>query len=143
MESDNEGQDQENDNYIELTKEFANGRAQPCSIIELISLFKNDEKSGIKPLDDIPVVKDTKEYIYLFNKYGISENIANKAYNIRRIFNNEDNKFTSYETTSLVDLVPTKVEEAFSLIPSLKKKDNLTRGEMQKLLDELNKEAIN
>ena len=67
MESDNEGQDQENDNYIELTKEFANGRAQPCSIIELISLFKNDEKSGIKPLDDIPVVKDTKEYIYLFN----------------------------------------------------------------------------
>ena len=141
MESDNEGQDQENENYIELTKEFAEGRAQPCSIIELISLFKNDEKSGVKPLDDIPVVKATKEYIYLFNKYGINENVANKAYNIRRIFTTEDNKFDSYETTSLVDLVPTTVDEAFSLIPTLKKKE-ITEGEMKIFLDALNKETI-
>ena len=143
MSSDNEGQDQENDNYIELTKEFEGGRAQPCSIIELISLFKNDEKSGVKPLDDIPVDKATKEYILLFNKYGISENVANKAYNIRRIFTSGDNKFNSYEATSLIDLVPTKAEEAFSLIPTLKKKENLNQGEMQKYLDKLNKEAIN
>ena len=141
MESDNEGQDQENENYIELTKEFAEGRAQPCSIIELISLFKNDEKSGVKPLDDIPVVKATKEYIYLFNKYGINENVANKAYNIRRIFTTEDNKFDSYETTSLVDLVPTTVDEAFSLIPTLKKKE-ITEGEMKIYLDAINKETI-
>ena len=141
MESENEGQDQENENYIELTKEFAEGRAQPCSIIELISLFKNDEKSGVKPLDDIPVVKATKEYIYLFNKYGINENVANKAYNIRRIFTTEDNKFDSYETTSLVDLVPTTVDEAFSLIPTLKKKE-ITEGEMKIFLDALNKETI-
>ena len=141
MESDNEGQDQENENYIELTKEFAEGRAQPCSIIELISLFKNDEKSGVKPLDDIPVVKATKEYIYLFNKYGINENVANKAYNIRRIFTTEDNKFDSYETTSLVDLVPTTVDEAFSLIPTLKKKE-ITEEEIKIFLDALNKETI-
>ena len=141
MESD-DGQEQENEKYPDLTPEFDNNRVQPCSILELISLFKNDEKSEIKPLDDIPVVKATKDYIYLFNKYGVNENVTNKAFNIRRIFTTKDNKINSYETTSLVDLAPSDPDEAFSLIPSLKKKDNLTRDELKQFLDELDKEVI-
>ena len=141
MESDNESQDK-NQNCIELTKEFINNRCQPCSIIELISLFKNDEKNGLKSFNDNFVVRTTKEYLNFFNKYGVCENVANKAYNIRRIFISKDDKFSSLEQTLLVDLVPSNAEEAFSLIPSLKKKNNLTRQEMEKYLDDLNKEIV-
>ena len=141
MESDNESQDK-NQNSIVLTKEFINNRCQPCSIIELISLFKNDEKNGLKLFNENIVVRATKEYLNLFNKYGVCENVANKAYNIRRIFISKDDKFSSLEQTLLVDLVPSNAEEAFSLIPSLKKKNNLTRQEMEKYLDDLNKEIV-
>ena len=142
MESDNESQGQENQNCIELTKEFKKGRCQPCSIIELISLFKNDENKSLKLLNDNFVVKATKEYLNMFNKYGICENVTNKAYNIRRIFISKDDKFTSLEQTLIVDLVPSNVGEAFNLIPSLKKKNNLSLQEMEKYLEELNKEIV-
>ena len=138
MESDNESQDK-NQNCIVLTKEFINNRCQPCSIIELISLFKNDEKNGLKLFNENIVVRATKEYLNLFNKYGVCENVANKAYNIRRIFISKDDQFTSLEQTLLIDLVPSNVEEAFSLIPSLKKKNNVTLQEMEKYLEDLNK----
>ena len=141
MESDNESQDK-NQNCIVLTKEFINNRCQPCSIIELISLFKNDEKNGLKLFNENIVVRATKEYLNLFNKYGVCENVANKAYNIRRIFISKDDQFTSLEQTLLIDLVPSNVEEAFSLIPSLKKKNNLTLQEMEKYLEDLNKEIV-
>ena len=127
---------------IQLTKEFDNPNAQPCSIIELISLIKNDEKKGVKPFDDNSVTKLTKEYLTMFNKYGMSENIATKAFNIRRIFmSTEEDKFTGIESTALVDLAPSKAEEAFNLIPTLKKKSNLTADELQGYVDSLNKEV--
>ena len=141
MESDNESQDKTQD-CIELTKEFTNNRCQPCSIIELISLFKNDEKNGLKPFNDNFVVRTTKDYLNNFNKYGVCENVANKAYNIRRIFISKDDIFSSLEQTLIVDLVPSNGEEAFSLIPSLKKKNNLTPQEMEKYLEDLNKEIV-
>ena len=119
------------ENAIELTKEFIN--QQPCSIIELVSLFKNDEKTGLKPLDDNQIVKQTKEYLNIFNKYGIPENVANKAYNIRRIFVTGEEKQTPIEQTLLVDLVPSKADEAYSLIPTLKK-SSLSREELEQSL---------
>ena len=152
MESDREYQDQEQEieDFVELTPEFKNNRfCQPCSIIELISLFQNDEKNGAKPLDDNNIVKATKDYVYTFNKYGFSENVTTKAYNTRRIFTNgKENdegkaqleEFSPIEQTFLVDLVPSNAEEAFSLIPSLKKK--FSPEIMQELLDQLNNEVV-
>ena len=63
MESDSESQDQERQSSIELTKEFTKGSCQPCSIIELISLFKNDEKNDIKNTNDNSIVRLTKDYL--------------------------------------------------------------------------------
>ena len=140
MDSDNEMRDEEAPVGIQLTKEFDNPNAQPCSIIELISLIKNDEKKGVKIFEDNSVIKLTKDYLNTFNNYGMTENIANKAYNIRRIFmSTEEDKFTGIEQTSLVDLAPSNADEAFSLIPTLKKK--LTHEELQGYLDTLNKEV--
>ena len=136
-----EDEREEIENAIELTDEFKN--QQPCSIIELVSLFKNDEKNGVKPLDDNPIVKETKEYLNIFNKYGVPENVTNKAYNIRRIFSTPDEKFTPVEQTLLVDLVPSKADEAFKLIPTLKAKSNLTSEELEKYLEPLNREVLN
>ena len=137
MEYENEDQEQENENNIELTPEFKK-HAQGCTIIEYISLIKNDEKNGIR--DDNNIVKATKEFANIFNKYGFSDNIAHKAYDIRKIFKTCDDKFTQLEQTILVDLAPSKAEEAFSLIPSLKSK--VSEEEMQQLLDELNKYVV-
>ena len=140
-ESDKEMQDEEEmQNEIKLTPEFLSSHAQPCSIIELISLFKNDEKNGLKPFDDNPVVKATKDYLIKFNKYGISESVANKAYTTRRIFRTKEDQFSSLEQTSLVDLAPSNVDEAKHLIPTLKDKKDLSDEEFQSLLDTLNKE---
>ena len=136
MEAENIEQDEEN--FIELTDEFKSGRCQTCSIIELISLFKNDEKNGLRTFEDNSIVKATKDYVKTFNKYGFSESIANKAYNTRRIFVTKDEKFTAIEQTFLVDLAPSNAQEAFALIPSLKGK--FTDEELQVFLDELNKE---
>ena len=130
--------EQENENFIELTDEFKSGRCQTCSIIELISLFKNDEKNGLRTFEENSIVKATKDYVKTFNKYGFSESIANKAYNTRRIFVTTDEKFTAIEQTFLVDLTPSSAVEAFTLIPSLKNK--FSTEEMQAYLDELNKE---
>ena len=99
---------------------------------------KNDEKNGIK--DDNTIVKATKEFANMFNKYGFSDNIAHKAYDIRKIFKTCDEKFTQLEQTILVDLAPSKAEEAFSLIPSLKQK--VSEEVMQQLLDDLNKYVV-
>ena len=133
-----DAQDQEIQNFIELTPEFENNKnCQPCSIIELISLFKNDEKNNVKTFDDTNVVKATKDYVNAFNKYGISDNITQKAYNTRRLFTEE---FTPIEQTFLVDLVPSTVDEAFSLIPSLKTK--VTAEKMQELLEKLHTEVV-
>ena len=140
-ESDKEMQDEEEiQTGIKLTPEFISHQVQPCSIIELISLFKNDEKNGLKPFDDNPVVKATKDYLIKFNKYGISESIANKAYTTRRIFRTKEDQFNALEQTSLVDLAPSTVDEAFHLIPTLKNREDLSNEEMQNLLDTLNKE---
>ena len=143
MSEDNEYQEderEENENAIELTDEFKN--QQPCSIIELVSLFKNDEKKGGRPLDDNPIVKQTKEYLNIFNKYGVPENVTTKAYNIRRIFSTSK-KFTPVEQTLLVDLAPSKADEAIKLIPTLNDKSNLTRDELGKYLETLNREVLN
>ena len=139
--SDKDMQDEEEiQTGIKLTPEFISHQVQPCSIIELISLFKNDEKNGLKPFDDNPVVKATKDYLIKFNKYGISESIANKAYTTRRIFRTKEDQFNALEQTSLVDLVPSTADEAFHLIPTLKNREDLSNEEMQNLLDTLNKE---
>ena len=141
IESDKEMQEEEEfQNGIKLTPEFLSKQSQPCSIIELISLFKNDEKNGLKPFDDNPIVKATYDYLLKFNKYGISESVANKAYTARRIFQTKEEQFTSLEQTSLVDLAPSTADEAFHLIPSLQNKKDLSNEEMQNLLDLLNKE---
>jgi hypothetical protein len=139
--SENEMHEEEYETGIQLTKEFTNDNVQPCSIIELISLFKNDEKNGVKLFDDIPAVKLTKDYLDTFNRYGVSEKLASKAYNIRRIFAGPEDIFSNVEQTALVDLAPTKAEEAYSLIPTLRNKKNLTPETLQGLLDTLNKEC--
>ena len=141
--SDNEMQEEEIEQGISLTEEFKKDNVQPCSIIELISLFKNDEKNGVKLFDDIPAVKLTKDYLNTFNRYGVSEKIANKAYNIRKIFVGPDELFDNVEQTALVDLAPSTAEEAYCLIPTLKTKKNLTPEHLQSLLDLLNKECQN
>ena len=134
-----DGQDKDKNNFIEFIPEFKNNKnCQPCSMIELISLFKNDEKNNVKTFNDNNVVKATKDYVYAFNKYGISENITQIAYSTRRLF--ADEEFTTIEQTFLVDLVPSTVEEAFALIPSLKSK--VSPEKMQELLDKLNNEII-
>ena len=131
--------EQENEKIegIQLTEEFQNDKhCQPCTIVELISLFKNDEKNN--PNFDNPIIKDTREYLYTFNKYGISENITTKAYNSRKLFDVKD--ITPEEQTLLVDLAPSKYQEAFSLIPTLK--DKISPEKMQELLDKLNIEVV-
>jgi len=137
METDEE-HEEENGSII-LTPEFTQEqKCQPCTIIELISLF-NDDRSGLQPFDDKSVVRMTKEYANTFNKYGLQENNASRAFNIRKIFTTEDDKFSKLETTLLVDLAPSTAEEAFNLIPSLKSK-KINPAEMQRLLDTLNNE---
>ena len=140
MESDNEFQEAGEENNIELTKEFTNNKdCHICAMVELLALFKADEQKGIKEND---ILKVTKEYLNTFNRYGLSSSqiITDVPYRMRKALESSK-KFTNLEIAQLMDLAPTTPEEAFHLIPSLKKK--LKAEEMNEYLSIINREIVN
>ena len=142
MESDNEFQESGEEHNVELTKEFINNEdCHICTMLELLTLMKADEQKGIK---DNEIVKVTKEYLNTFNRYNLSSspNITEIPYKIKRDLNlNSKNKFSKLEVAQLMDLAPTTSEEAFRLIPSLKKK--FKAEEMDEYLVIINREIVN
>ena len=144
MEDDYEMQDNEEDADLQLTEDFKKkikeGKCLFCTQVELLSLLKNDEQKGKKDYDN-DIFKSTKEYLEEFNKYGIDQNPVEKAYKIRKIFDtNDEPKCTPLEEVLLIDLAPSSAEEAFALIPSLKKK--FKAEELNEYLDKLNKKMF-
>ena len=145
MEEDPDFQEEDKDTNIELTKEFKdkikNGKCEVCSIVDVLSFFKNDEQKGIKDFEN-DTVRQTKEYLLAFNRYGVSTtNSSNIPFKLRKVLDYDKKIFSLSELALLLDLAPSNAEEAFSLIPSLKKK--LKAEEMTDYLDKLNKEIIN
>ena len=140
MESDNEFQESGEETNVELTKEFINNKeCHICTMLELLTLMKADDQKGIKDND---IVKVTKEYLNTFNRYNLSSgsNITEIPYKIRQAL--DKNKiFSAVESAQLMDLAPTTAEEAFLLIPSLKKK--LKAEEMEEYLAIINREIVN
>ena len=87
-------------------------------------------------------MRQTKEYLLAFNRYGVSTtNSSNIPFKLRKVLDYDKKIFSLSELALLLDLAPSNAEEAFSLIPSLKKK--LKAEEMTDYLDKLNKEIIN
>ena len=121
MESDNEFQESGEETNVELTKEFINNKeCHICTMLELLTLMKADDQKGIKDND---IVKVTKEYLNTFNRYNLSSSLKLEDIpcEIIKELNNR-NIFSELEIVQLIDLAPTTSEEAFCLIPSLKKK---------------------
>ena len=142
MEDDIEMQENVEENNVELTEDFIKKikgkECQICTIIELLSFFQIDEKKGRKESDN-EIVKITKEYLKEFNKYGLTQDYTAIAANVRKALDS-GKKFSKLEEALLIDLAPSTADEAFSLIPSLKKK--LKAEEMEEYLAKLNKEII-
>ena len=145
MEEDPDFQEEDKDVNLELTKEFKDeirkGTCEICPMVDVLSLFKSDEQKGIRDIEH-NIVKETKEYLNTFNRYGVSTtNPTEVPFRLRKILDYDEKKFSASELVLLLDLSPTTVEEAFSLIPSLKTK--LKAEEMADYLDKLNKEVVN
>ena len=125
------------DNSFKLDKEFEN--AQSISLIELIALLKHMESEwGGLNQENTPVFTQTRQYAERFNKYGFSEtsgDTSTKAMNVRAVLGNSRVGFSEIERTHLLDLLPQKADEAFKLIPSLRRK--LTEDAMQNYLEQL------
>ena len=121
---------------IELTNEFEQGNCQPITIAGLCALLKQTDKQK-KSDQENSIFKETKEYAYKFNKYGMSDDLTKKVIKLQKII--PDNLITSIETVQLIDILPGNCEEAFSLIPSLK--DKLSNDQLENYLQELNKES--
>ena len=129
-------------NSIILTEEFKHN-CQAITFLEFLSLFKGDKDN----LEENPVVKDTKDYVETFNRYGKMDNLSTKACKVRKIFSdvykeNEDGEkeelFDGIEQTLLIDLAPSTADEAFKLIPTLIGK--IKAEELQEKLDILDGE---
>ena len=65
--------------------------------------------------------------------------MSTKATDLKNLFNPLKDKLAHFEEAQLIDLLPLKAEEAYSLIPSLKEK--LEEHELQHYLDRLKKMA--
>ena len=74
-EEDADFQEEGEDNGIQLTDEFKEDlreeKCECCAMIDVLCFFKNDEIKGIKDYEN-DVVKQTKEYLNTFNRYGIN-----------------------------------------------------------------------
>ena len=133
IEEDADFQEEGEDNGIQLTDEFKEDlreeKCECCAMIDVLCFFKNDEKKGIKDYEN-DVVKQTKEYLNTFNRYGINTtNSTEIPFRLRKILDYQKGVFSQVELSLLLDLAPTTAEEAFSLIPSLKKKIQGGRNE--------------
>ena len=141
--------EEEEDNGIIFPPEFKeklkSNEMNICTIVELLCLSQKEKKikENIKDKKDtdfgIDVVKKTEEYLDKFNKYGISSNREEIAYQLRRLFESKK-KINKVEQALLLDLAPSNAEEAFALIPSLKSK--LKTDELNDILIDINKEII-
>ena len=120
---------------IELTNEFLQEDCQPIPIAGLCALLKQTDKQK-KTDQENSMFKDTRDYAYKFNKYGINESLSDKVTKLMKIF---PENLTQIETTQLIDILPKNCDEAYSLIPSLKNK--IKEEDLQKYLDELIKES--
>ena len=146
MAEENEREDNDEENKIEFTKEIKdkldNRQGYVCTMIEALSFFKQEEMEGKKEIDN-DIIKETKEYLINFNKYGLSQNDGpDRAQHIFKIFGTEEKSiFTNLEKALIIDLAPANTEEAFTLIPSLKK--NIKEEDLREYLDNLNKEILN
>lgn len=111
-------------NYFKLDKEFQG--CESCSLLELYSIFKDKYTKKIFEESEInPIVAKTKQYCEMFNKYGFpetSEKISAKALEVRKTLGDKNSPFTPVEKVQLIDLLPQRAEEAFSLIPSLQER---------------------
>ena len=137
-------QEEGEDNGIQLTDEFKEDlreeKCECCAMIDVLCFFKNDEKKGIKDYEN-DVVKQTNEYLNTFNRYGINTtNSTEIPFRLRKILDYQKGVFSQVELSLLLDLAPTTAEEAFSLIPSLKKK--FKAEEMNDYLQKLDNEIF-
>ena len=144
IEEDADFQEEGEDNGIQLTDEFKEDlreeKCECCAMIDILCFFKNDEKKGIKDYEN-DVVKQTKEYLNTFNRYGINTtNSTEIPFRLRKILDYQKGVFSQVELSLLLDLAPTTAEEAFSLIPSLKKK--FKAEEMNDYLQKLDNEIF-
>ena len=145
IEEDADFQDDGEDNTIKLTDEFKKDlmeeRCECCAMVDVLSFFKNDEKKGLKDFEN-DTVKQTKEYLNAFNRYGVNPSNASEIpFTLRKILDIKKGIFSQIELSLLLDLSPTTAEEAFNLIPSLKKK--LKAEEMNEYLIKLDKKNKN
>ena len=122
-------------NTFKLDKEFEN--CETCPNFQLFAIIKSNEIL-LKDSETNPILRQTKAYIERFNKYGLSE-MSTKATDLKNLFNPLKDKLAHFEEAQLIDLLPLKAEEAYSLIPSLKEK--LEEHELQSYLDRLKKMA--
>jgi DNA-directed RNA polymerase subunit F len=122
-------------NTFQLDKEFEN--CETCPNFQLFAIIKSNEIL-LKDSETNPILRQTKAYIERFNKYGLSE-MSTKATDLKNLFNPLKDKLAHFEEAQLIDLLPLKAEEAYSLIPSLKEK--LEEHELQSYLDRLKKMA--
>ncbi len=122
-------------NTFQLDKEFEN--CETCPNFQLFAIIKSNEIL-LKDSETNPILRQTKAYIERFNKYGLSE-MSTKATDLKNLFNPLKDKLAHFEEAQLIDLLPLKAEEAYSLIPSLKEK--LEEHELQNYLDRLKKMA--
>ena len=143
-EEDADFQEEGEDNGIQLTDEFKEDlreeKCECCAMIDVLCFFKNDEIKGIKDYEN-DVVKQTKEYLNTFNRYGINTtNSTEIPFRLRKILDYQKGLFSQVELSLLLDLAPSNAEEAFSLIPSLKKK--FKAEEMNDYLQKLDNEIF-
>ena len=122
-------------NTFQLDKEFEN--CETCPNFQLFAIIKSNEIL-LKDSETNPILRQTKAYIERFNKYGLSE-MSTKATDLKNLFNPLKDKLAHFEEAQLIDLLPLKAEEAYSLIASLKEK--LEEHELQSYLDRLKKMA--
>ena len=122
-------------NTFQLDKEFEN--CETCPNFQLFAIIKSNEIL-LKDSETNPILRQTKAYIERFNKYGVPE-MSTKATDLKNLFNPLKDKLAHFEEAQLIDLLPLKAEEAYSLIPSLKEK--LEEHELQSYLDRLKKMA--
>ena len=142
IEEDADFQEEGEDNGIQLTDEFKEDlreeKCECCAMIDVLCFFKNDEKKGIKDYEN-DVVKQTKEYLNTFNRYGINTtNSTEIPFRLRKILDYQKGVFSQVELSLLLDLA--LFRSAFSLIPSLKKK--FKAEEMNDYLQKLDNEIF-
>lgn len=81
------------------------------------------KKNQLLNLNSNPVIYKTMQYVERFNKFGMVDDFnkgASKGSNLKQIIAKIG--LDAEEESFLLNLLPMKAEEAFSLMPSLKEK---------------------